>query len=508
MTDQQHQIEQLMAKVSELEARIDGRPVATPEPQSSRRQLLKLAGAAVAGAAASGIVAGNAAATNGEPVTLGDWKTASSPTRTDMVGTMSVQGGQAFLFQAGAGGFGTFMESAALAGFTVASDVSTGVFGRSSHTNGVGVLAKSFGTSSLAAGMHAVCDASLGTGLKAESAYGVGIDVKGGQWGILANSTITGGIGVQGTSTDYVGVWGAGQTGTKGVGNPNGYGVDGSAFGTTGVGVIGTGPTGVKAVGSGQTSIGLHAIAPQAVYAVGSGSYGIGVNAVGVAAVVAQGTSSTGTGLIATGDIGARVDGTRFGLSSSGARAAMKLTAGSASKPTPPARTDAHEVGEIEVDQLGELWYCVAAGTPGTWRTLSGPNTAGQMHFITPIRVYDSRKPSAQPIHTNTTRTISIANAINRSTGAVVTANAIPAGSTGIAYNLTLINTVASGYLTINPGGVTVAGTSTCQWTAPGQVLSMGSTIGTSTTRKVTVIAGGAATGATHFIIDVVGYYR
>ena len=43
-------------------------------------------------------------------------------------------------------------------------------------------------------------------------------------------------------------------------------------------------------------------------------------------------------------------------------------------------------------DADGNLWFCVADGTPGTWRQLSGAATSGQLHVLAgPVRVYDSR---------------------------------------------------------------------------------------------------------------------
>lgn len=61
----------------------------------------------------------------------------------------------------------------------------------------------------------------------------------------------------------------------------------------------------------------------------------------------------------------------------------------------PITLTNAHQVGELYEDETGVLWTCVAAGTPGTWREIAGPASAGAFHAIAPQRVYDSRPDRA-----------------------------------------------------------------------------------------------------------------
>jgi hypothetical protein len=170
------------------------------------------------------------------------------------------------------------------------------------------------------------------------------------------------------------------------------------------------------------------------------------------------------------------------------------------------SRTDAHEAGEIEADSNLDLWLCVAAGTPGKWRKIVGLNSAGAFHAITPTRVYDSRQtlPSPGALNGGQTRTISVKDARAVNGGAVATANAIPAGATAVAANVTIITTAGAGFLAVNPGGVTAVTASTINWSAAGQVVANGISLTLNANRELTVVCEG---GSTHFIIDINGYY-
>ncbi|MEQ1699285.1 MAG: hypothetical protein ABMA25_04200 [Ilumatobacteraceae bacterium] len=120
-------------------------------------------------------------------------------------------------------------------------------------------------------------------------------------------------------------------------------------------------------------------------------------------------------------------------------------------------------------------------------------------------RAYDSRKPSANPLATGQSRTVSVATKYDingNSLGALV-----PVGATAIAFNLTVVNTVGSnGYLAINEGGNTTVSASIINWSAAGLTLANSSLVQLNANREITVICGGTATSC-NFIIDVVGYY-
>lgn len=187
----------------------------------------------------------------------------------------------------------------------------------------------------------------------------------------------------------------------------------------------------------------------------------------------------------------------------------LKLTDSTASGPP----TSSGYTGSFHVDG-GDLWYCVYddglfGGQNAEWKKLAGRSTAGQFHAITPSRVYDSRRaaPLQGVIAGGTNRTISVADKRDGSTGAVVTADIVPAGATAVAANVTIANTVGSGNLTINPGGTVTAGASTINWYTSGQVVANGVTLALNTSRQLTIVANGAGTSTTHVIVDVMGYY-
>ena len=192
------------------------------------------------------------------------------------------------------------------------------------------------------------------------------------------------------------------------------------------------------------------------------------------------------------------------GVRASGGRADMLIVPGGTAG---PSRADSHFRGEIINDNTGALWLCVTNGTPGVWRKIAANETAGALHAISPVRVYDSRVPTPSPgaLASGTNRLISVASARDLTTGAVTTAHVVPAGATAVFANLTIANTVSSGFLGVNPGGNTTLAASAINWSSSGQSLANGLLLTLDNNRQVTVIAGGG--GSTDFVIDVSGYY-
>lgn len=161
--------------------------------------------------------------------------------------------------------------------------------------------------------------------------------------------------------------------------------------------------------------------------------------------------------------------------------------------------------GQFKVNN-GDLWFCVDDdSTTRRWKKLTGATVAGAFHAVTPGRVYDSRIAGAGgTLATGLNRTISVANRINAG-GGIAEANFVPAGAAAVTLNLTAVTTVGNGYFGVNPGGNTVAGASSINWTA-GQTIANGIVCALNTTRQLTVIGGGVGTSA-NFIIDITGYY-
>jgi len=253
--------------------------------------------------------------------------------------------------------------------------------------------------------------------------------------------------------------------------------------------------------------------------------YGTGV--VGIAEVDegvvgrSRGATTRSIGVLGQGRIGVAGSGAEYGVSAysedpggvavlaGGKCGALRLTTWTG---TPTERVEAHQANVLDNDDDHNLWWSYEAGTPGKWRKIAGPGTAGAFHPITPTRVYDSRKAGSTPTGVLATaagpRTVSIKDGRDIGTGNVNAANVVAAQATAIAVNLTVTATAGSGYLTINPGGTTTVSASTINWSAPGLSLANGVILTINpATREVTVVPGGAG-ASTHFILDVTGYWR
>lgn len=185
------------------------------------------------------------------------------------------------------------------------------------------------------------------------------------------------------------------------------------------------------------------------------------------------------------------------GLKAFGRRANAELTPSG----TPaPQRLVAHNLGELVEDSSGDLWLCVVAGNPGTWRKLGGPATSGQLHLLAaPVRIYDTRPGTAPlavlpktPLVSNTARTVD----------ATGNASGVPTAATGVLINITVTQGVAAGFLTAWPQGPW-PGTSSINWSA-------GQTIATTTVTRCGPLATFLvlANSVTDFLIDVIGYYQ
>lgn len=365
------------------------------DERSSRRSMLRLAGAGAIGAVGAALVGvQSAAAANGISL-LGASNT--TPNLTEIAYTGST-GGDAFLFSAPAVTGGT-----------------SGVF--------FGVVTGRSNTLTVPNGVSGATAVS-------------------GSAGVVGEATAIGSVGVLGLTATV-----------------NSIGVQGQSSGNIGVAVQGQ--------------------------SFGPGS--IGGSFLGVTAGV---TSSSSTGL---------------GGSFSGGLAALKVAS---SNPAPRARANAHARGEIDTDTNGDLWLCTVAGSPGTWRKIAGPASAGAYHAVSPGRVYDSRLHALNhaPIsNTNGPYTLGTSARADALTGVYVQSNFVPPGSTAITANVTITGTTGSGFLVVNPGGVGTVNASTINWFGAGQTLANGVSLTLGGDRQLTVVLGGV--GSTHFIIDVTGYY-
>jgi|JI10StandDraft_1071094.scaffolds.fasta_scaffold122725_3 hypothetical protein len=179
-----------------------------------------------------------------------------------------------------------------------------------------------------------------------------------------------------------------------------------------------------------------------------------------------------------------------------------------------PALLGNHNAGELAAND-DDLWYCVDSGSPGTWRKLASVETAGAFHPIATARVYDSRWTG---IILNVIKGPLVVGASSRlvycddkralATGLVTVNDLVPAGATAIAYNLTVTGMTGRGFLAVEPGGTADYGGSAINWSPGPTALANASVVKLDASRRVSVFVGGDPGSSTHFIIDVVGYYR
>ena len=270
---------------------------------------------------------------------------------------------------------------------------------------------------------------------------------------------------------------------------------------TTGIGVVATSVSGpaLSASTSANTDAAIDVLNPNHYGISSNGTIGVVGQAVAGGSAGVMGTAvltNTGSGGSFSGPIGATIDGELV-------TAQLLPTVGG-----PPSGINrTYYQGALVVDNAGALWYCVTSGAPGTWRQVSSANSAGTYHPVTPGRVYDSRcpAPSPGPIQTGGVRLLSVAAQRDLETGAVIDPNFVPANATAVFANVAVVDTVASGFLTINPGGITTIGASTINWGTGGQIQANGVSLTLDNARQITVVVGGP--GSTDFLIDIFGYW-
>ena len=161
-----------------------------------------------------------------------------------------------------------------------------------------------------------------------------------------------------------------------------------------------------------------------------------------------------------------------------------------------------HGPGELYVDDNHDLWFSVPGATataPVKWLRLAGAATAGSFVALpSPVRVYDSRLPSPSPLVTGQERSITV-------TTGPANIPVIPIGASAGAFNLTVTDTLQSGFLAIFSDDVSFANTSNINWKADAQDIANFAISAVSATGKVRIRAGGP--GSTNFALDVAGYY-
>jgi hypothetical protein len=220
-----------------------------------------------------------------------------------------------------------------------------------------------------------------------------------------------------------------------------------------------------------------------------------GIGALGLAASV--GSNNTVLAETAADNAIEAVGGSAgYGLRASGGLAPIFLVGSGTGAPT----GGTHQAGELYSDTAGSLYFCVSGGAPGTWRQLSGTNTAGVFHTL----------PSPDRFVNNVTLTKDVPQTFNMTNVNGVSGNPalrIPTGATAIVGNVTVVQSTASGFLSLYPTGSSIPTTSNVNYPAANAVVGNNFTVGLSSTGQLNAVAQGANAHTVHIYIDVFGYY-
>ena len=228
------------------------------------------------------------------------------------------------------------------------------------------------------------------------------------------------------------------------------------------------------------------------VSATAAASGGIGVIASGAAAGIRAGG----------GAVAGEFIGNSYGVLAAGPRP-LVFTSGHGTL-GPPVTTG--QLGEIAFDLEGSVFLCVGAGTPGIWRKLAGPSSAGTLHLLSePRRVYDSRPGNAPLGPSNGGPKGAMSAGEVRVVDCTANGAAVPTDATGLMFNLAVTDTNAAGFLTAWGTG-TQPLASSMNWSSPATTLSNSVTIGAGERATFQLLCGGG--GVTHVVVDVAGYYR
>lgn len=475
----QERLDQMETSVSPpSETRVDVVPssVALPDlhAPTSRRNLMTKGAAAAAGAAIAGTVlnvaAANPAAAAGPISGDGDpgvYGLANPNTGVGVKGEtllgMGVFGSASAteLEAFGVAGHGFSPDSFGVGGENFASSRhAVGVRGKTGSSSGRGVVGSATSSNGTTSGVYGESASTGGQGVEGRATATTGETS-----GVTGTADSIDGMGVHGDVT-HTGNTAAGVKGTSD--SASGFGVWGRNTRDLGTGVFGEGTTGVTGEG---VSIGLHGTSNpgDSIAVLAESEQGVGLSA--VAGGVAVRAESDGTQLLLTGT------------------------------PDPPLGVNStREAGELVFDTNEDLWLCVVAGKPGTWRRISGPSTAGAfVPLPAPVRVYDSRAgfpPSTGP------KTKLVANTA-RTVDCTLSSSGVPVGASGVLVNLVATNTDAAGFMTIYKDGIAWPGTSNLNFGAD-QTAAVTTFSALSAAAAVAV----RANVGTHVVVDILGFYQ
>lgn len=295
------------------------------------------------------------------------------------------------------------------------------------------------------------------------------------------------GTGVTGNAASGKGVYGIATTG---------QGVYGDATGGSGVYGHATTGRGVRAVSTSGYALQAESTTNWAVFATSESNIGVYTYSGSNDAIVAEsGGAGHGVYALCVGGVAIEADpglnGTHLLLTNSGAVS------------PPPTSAVGRAAGSVVRDGNGDLWLCLTTGAPGTWRRISGPNTAGALTLLpSPVRIYDSR-PGNPPA---TAPKTPLANGASRTLDCTNNASGVPIGATGVLANVTVVNTSANGFLVAYKQGVAVPTASTINWFQAGTIVANTTVVACDGAARIACYV--PPSSSTDFFVDVIGYYR
>ena len=228
--------------------------------------------------------------------------------------------------------------------------------------------------------------------------------------------------------------------------------VSGSGAAEVATGVYGriTGPTGQGVFGSANGVDNPFPGSTGVAGTAGTGGVGVlGYVAAGANSVGVRGLSNFGIGVLAESDSGLAVSVLGF----KGGRLMQQPT------PTAGAPLGVGVFGEQIRDTAGDLYICIVAGTPGTWRKVTAQhpayaNAGGSINLLAqPIRLFDTRPASTAPLNNSLAKVSAGVIVTLQITGTVASGLSVPAGAKGILGNITVVAPDNGGYAQVWPSG-------------------------------------------------------
>src|SRR5579875_669477 len=233
----------------------------------------------------------------------------------------------------------------------------------------------------------------------------------------------------------------------------------------------------------------------------GNGGSSFAINAVSGTSgngVLGQAFGSAGYGVIGQGDSGWGVRGitsTGIDLAAVGTGRLFQELSGFTGAPT----SGSYFTGEQIRDEAGDLYICVAGGSPGTWRRVAAgvPGVSGSVNFLAkPIRLLDTRTGS--PWTAGSNHTVQV-------TGVSVGGISVPSGAVGVIGNVTVVGPTSDGDLRLYPAGASLPATSSINF-ASGQTIANGVTIGLSSGGALAIQVDMSSGAHTNVLFDASGY--